>query len=140
MKRSGFRKKRKPINRVSKSPKKIAEREADALWRDAIKARDGEWCMKCKSRKANQAHHIFTRSIKHLRHDIENGIALCAYCHTLDKFGSAHKNPEGFRPFIIKHMGEDRYTRLYWRSQLLKQPYDPVMAVIVLKAGGSEPV
>lgn len=134
MKRTGFKKKRKPINKISKSAKRKAELEADDLWRDVIKARDGEWCVKCKSRKANQSHHIFTRSIKHLRHDLENGIALCSYCHTLDKLGSAHKNPEGFREFMLSYMGEDRYMRLYWRSQMQKQPYDPKMSAIALQA------
>jgi len=137
LKHTPFKKKRKagkPINKVSKSPKKKIEKEADGLWSEYILLRDGEWCMKCKSRKANQAHHIFTRSIKSLRHDPENGIALCSYCHTLDSYGSAHKSPEAFREFLLSHMGEARYFRLYTRSQMIKQPYDPKMSVIGLRA------
>lgn len=132
MKRTGFNGKRKPINKVSKSPKKIAQKDADKLWSEYIRARDGVWCSKCGKRKANQAHHIFTRSILSLRHDPENGIALCSFCHTLDKHGAAHKNPEAFREFLMRWMGEDRYKRLYYRSQMIKQNYDPRMNALAL--------
>jgi hypothetical protein len=125
---------KKGLNRVSKSAKKQAEKKADGLWAQAIKKRVGEWCMVCGKNRASQSHHIFSRKIKHMRHSLENGIALCAGCHTLNARCSAHGNPEAFRTFLIDMMGEKEYERLFMLSQLIKQPYDPYMNVIRLEA------
>jgi hypothetical protein len=104
--------------------------KADNLWKKAIRIRDKGICQKCL-KKGNNPHHIFTRSIKHMRHYLENGILLCPYCHV---FGneSAHKGPEAFRDFLIGYMGFDRYKALKQNSWLALKP-DYEMSIIFLK-------
>ena len=123
---------RKRMNRKSKSPKKVAEKKADKLWSEYVRLSNGPYCACGCGRQANNAHHIFSRKIKHLRHDPANGIALNAYCHKFSLEGP-HQGPETFRLFLIKHLGEEEYQRLFISSQLLKQSYDPVMNGIGLE-------
>jgi len=47
----------------------------------------------------------------HLRHDLENGLTLCAFHHSLGN-PSAHKTPEFFRDFLIQKKGKEWYEAL----------------------------
>ena len=60
------------------------------------------------------AHHIFPRSRKATRHDVENGIALCPGHHVFAN-ESAHKSPELFRRLMKKVLGK-KYKILEKRS------------------------
>lgn len=53
-------------------------------WRKAVVARDKGHCRRCHSTEKLEAHHI-QRYTTHpeLRHDVQNGIALCRDCHVL---------------------------------------------------------
>ena len=81
----------------------------DKLWQQTIVAQDGK-CLKCGKRPPNPltGHHIFSRTNRSTRWDLDNGIALCSWqCH----INFAHRNPTEFtrwlegikgRPFITK--------------------------------------
>lgn len=73
---------------------RMTERQKDAraldAWRNQVFARDGLVCRCCGrtvtrtlERQANRAesHHIESRKHKPTRHDVRNGITLCAGCH-----------------------------------------------------------
>ena len=60
--------------------KKLSERYLDGLWSRAIRAKAHGRCQLCGA-PAEQAHHVVPRRKKVLRHDIENGVALCFRCH-----------------------------------------------------------
>lgn len=59
---------------------------ADSKWSLAVRERDHHKCRLwvifggCDV-KANQAHHLFTRNYRALRHNINNGISVCWSCH-----------------------------------------------------------
>lgn len=56
-------------------------RKLDALWRKAIKLRDG-CCVICRSRDALEAHHsIIRRRAFATRWAMHNGLTLCWKCH-----------------------------------------------------------
>jgi len=75
-----------------KSPKKKEEEELDKMWKQKVKDRDNWTCQVCNKKSTNvNAHHILPRGLKGMRWDINNGITLCAYHHTLGNW-SAHKN------------------------------------------------
>lgn len=92
--------------------RKEIERELDKLWKAKVLERDGRRCKICGKTDRLQAHHIFTRSRKSTRWDLDNGITLCAGHHYW-----AHREPERFRRFIISLIGEDKYDELYRKSQ-----------------------
>lgn len=68
----------------------------DDLWSKLIKKRAGNQCEKCGKTKYVQAHHIIPRTCYSLRHDKENGVALCRKCHLY----WAHKDAIGFYQWI----------------------------------------
>lgn len=110
------------LKRVSKSPRRKLEMEADKLWSLAIRKRDKGICQVCW-RPGNQPHHIITRSVRHLRHSLENGVTLCAGCHTLGMH-SAHKRPESFRQWLIERWFKSRkvFDALMLNSNMPRKP------------------
>jgi len=100
----------------NKSPRKDISKLLDVAWSAKVKERDGFMCQKCGSKdKQLNSHHIFSRSHKSTRWDIDNGITLCAGCHTLGN-GSAHKDPEIFRDWYVDVMGQGYYDKLKWKA------------------------
>jgi hypothetical protein len=92
--------------------------KADTEWGRAVKERDGYSCRRCYTwfpegppRRGLHAHHIFTRSRRRTRHDVENGVSLCYGDHRW-----AHANPIEFLAWMRDELGEDAYMALYWRS------------------------
>ena len=120
--------KRSPLRK--QSPKKSLEKKADKLWSTYIRMRDKDTCRICKKPGRNP-HHIFTRSIKHLRHNPDNGICLCAYCHVLGKY-SAHKGPYHFKTVLEKEIGHGKIAWLEFSAgQTMKPDYN--MAILNLE-------
>jgi len=75
-----------------KTAKQKQEKEMDEIWAFKVKERDDYTCQVCKKKSSNvNAHHILPRGLKGLRWDVNNGISLCAYHHSLGPW-SAHKN------------------------------------------------
>ncbi len=62
----------------NKTPRKDISKLLDTAWSETVKVRDGYTCQKCGSKdKQLNSHHIFSRSFKSTRWDIDNGICLC---------------------------------------------------------------
>ncbi len=75
----------------------------DWLWARIIKARAGHVCEICGQVhrvdggiRQIHAHHLIDREVLVYRHDLMNGICLCASCHKTDKHRAAHRNPRVF--------------------------------------------
>jgi hypothetical protein len=102
--------------------------------------RDRSTCQRCMKSPVSQnnpmslpnpgigAHHIFSRRHMGTRHDPENGISLCFYCH----IRIAHGEPELFRSFILKRMGQNRYDALMIRAYAICKE-DLMLAKIALE-------
>jgi hypothetical protein len=73
----------------------------DKIWRDKIHARD-EVCQLCGGTQNLNAHHIEGRRMRCLRWDLDNGLLLCAGCHTF-KTQSAHQSPLWFGKWFEEH-------------------------------------
>ena len=121
------------IRAMSKSPSARACKIADALWAIAVKLEAKGRCQvpNCGG-PAQDSHHVVTRSVRHLRHDVhENGIALC-FNHHVGQLYSAHKKPAWFEGVLIKLMGQTRYDALQLRSERYEKP-DYQSRIIELK-------
>jgi len=89
-------------------------KQLDTLWSKIIRKNFDNKCAVCGATPC-QAHHIFTRSYKSTRWDIDNGIALCYKHH----FYLAHSKFEEFRDFVVNLLGEEKYGELKAKSQIL---------------------
>lgn len=79
-------------------------REKDDIWKVAVKERDSYICQLClkqyqKGETGLHSHHIISRVFKEFRHDINNGISLCYYCHHKGP-NSPHQNAIIFVEFL----------------------------------------
>jgi 5-methylcytosine-specific restriction endonuclease McrA len=75
-----------------------------------VKERDGYKCQRCGSTpdpRGLHTHHLFTRSIKPLRHEDDNLITLCYGCHRW-----AHQYPLLAHEFFLGYLGAERYGEL----------------------------
>lgn len=131
LKRQNRSSRKKPESIITGPSKKQLLKQADLLWSGIIKTRANGICQKC-GRKGHQAHHIFGRRHYHVRHNIDNGIFLCAGCHTLHPHESAHKAPEKFRDFLLIWMGEKKYEELKQKAYRVSKP-DYALAILGLK-------
>ena len=69
-------------------------KHCDGLWAKAVKLRDRHTCRCCGSTGRVEAHHHRGRQDKYHRHHMENGMTLCALCHTFSSALSAHGTPK----------------------------------------------
>jgi hypothetical protein len=99
---------RRKLKGKSKSPRSRLIARADELFSKLVRERDGhcQW-PGCRSTTI-YTHHIFSRRYLQTRWDFRNGVSLCVYHHTL----KAHGDPEDFRDFVIKRLGEQQFMVL----------------------------
>lgn len=106
-----------------KYTRKELEKCLDYLWALCIAIRDERLCQYSlkqsnKKQAGMEAHHIFSRSHKSTRWDLDNGILLRAMHNT----SPAHKDPEKFRRFLVdKFMAPEKYEALYHKANLTKK-------------------
>jgi len=75
----------------------------DKEWREAVKERDGNKCVRCSSTERTNVHHIIPREIKEFRWNTNNGICLCPRHHRFSRELSAHQNPLAFFMWMEEH-------------------------------------
>lgn len=115
-----------------KNAKKKEEKELLDLWQQIIKLRAGNrceypGCHKSGNQHKLDAHHIFSKgTFKHLKFDIDNGMALCCHHHTAG-FGreAAHSDP-GFKDKITgKVWGYKACRTEQWYTLLERKAWTP---------------
>ena len=87
-------------------PKGI-DKKLDDAWSKAVKERDGWKCCYCGTDKNLNSHHIYSRSKKSTRWELDNGITLCVSHHTFNSGFSAHKTPLEFIEWLTDLKGQD---------------------------------
>ena len=92
-----------------KKEKKIKDNELDCLW--SLKIHAGGRCEVCGGVGRLNAHHVFSRSNKSVRWDLDNGVLLCVSHHVFGQW-SAHKNPVEFIEKMRTLRGEKWYKAL----------------------------
>lgn len=91
------------------------------LWAMAVKCFDGFKCAYCGKKSYLNSHHIFSRTNKSTKYDLNNGITLCAAHHTLSSKFSAHKTPAEFIEWIKEKRGEEWYSNLRSKAKSIKK-------------------
>jgi len=96
--------------------KKLLTRKLDNICSQII--REQGYCSKCGKKENLQACHIFPRSLRSVRWDIElNIICLCGGCHRF----WAHLNPIEFTEFVRNYLGKKEYEVLRRRARTIKK-------------------
>jgi len=112
--------------------KRINIKKLDKLWSEAI--RINEMCEVCNRTSRLNAHHFYSRSVRVVRWDIDNGFCLCVGCHVFSSKFSAHKTPAEFVDWAIEKRGIDWYEDLKERkNSIIKYndaDYDDLLEVI----------
>ena len=91
---------------------KSTVQELDELCREIVRLRDRGKCRKCGSGKQFQVAHIFSRSRRSVRFDLDNLIGLCFRHH----FYWAHRSPIEFTEWTRKEVGEKEFADLRMRA------------------------
>lgn len=95
------------------------EGKLDVLWSKIIRERANHKCEvdNCQhSQKVVQAHHIFTRSNRSVRWDLNNGISLCPGHHVYSSKFSAHQTPTDFTYYLEQKYGREFLDELSRKS------------------------
>jgi len=88
-------------------------------WVLLVKQRAKNKCEHCGKTTGLNAHHIYSKSNRALRYDLDNGCCLCVGCHTFSSTFSAHKTPMEFTKWIIETRGQQ------WADDLEKRAKTP---------------
>lgn len=113
---------RKSIQKKAKKKKTTRRMDLlskDIAWALTVKENSGNKCEVCGETKYLNAHHIFTRANKKMRHNLDNGIALCPKHHLFDTYLSAHKAPIEFIEWLKAKRGEEWYNELRRQAKSL---------------------
>lgn len=94
---------------------KHIDKNLDTAWSLLVKLKAGNRCEYCGKSSPLNSHHIFSRSKKSVRWDVNNGVCLCVGHHIGNDF-SAHKSPVTFTQWLIKKKGQDFIDRLTYKS------------------------
>lgn len=90
------------------------ETKLDLAWANKVKSIG--FCEYCKRTDTLNAHHIYSRSKKSVRWDLDNGICLCVSHHVFSSTFSAHKTPTEFTEWVKGYRGEVWYYFLMQKA------------------------
>jgi len=106
--------KKQPKNSSIRKRKNI-DKAFDNAWSLLVKLKAGRECEVCRSIKALNSHHIYSRAKKSVRWNTINGICLCVNHHIGVNF-SAHKTPVDFNAWLINYKGQDFINDLSYKA------------------------
>lgn len=83
------------------------KKKCDPLWSLLIREGADYTCALCGNQgKWVHAHHLISKGRRFFRHNLNNGICLCAQCHTFNSSLSAHGAPWAFEAWMEKNRPE----------------------------------
>lgn len=103
---------------MKKPTKKSLTRKLDLVCSLIIRKRmECAWCtIKVQSVSDLQCAHIFSRSYRNTRWDLQNLLSLCPSCHFY-----GHRNPIAFAEFVKSLMSDYEYTQLKIKHVSIKR-------------------
>jgi predicted restriction endonuclease len=103
---------------MERTARKKLTQECDLLWSQIIRSKNK--CQLCGKTEGLQAAHIFSRTNKNTRWDVQNGLCLCLRCHLY----FAHKEPMLFAEKVKEMLGQKVYRELRQRAQISAKGQD----------------
>jgi len=102
--------------------KKTLIKKLDKSWSN--KVREYGMCESCGKTTNLNAHHFYSRAIRSVRWDVDNGFCLCVGCHVFSSKFSAHKTPAEFVEWAIDKRGQGWYDTLKDRKNAVTRYID----------------
>ena len=102
--------------------KKALIKKLDKAW--SLKVREYGMCEKCHKLSPLNAHHFYSRSVRSVRWDVDNGFCLCVGCHVFSSKFSAHKTPAEFVEWAIESTRQEWYDDIKERKNTLMKYKD----------------
>ena len=98
----------KPAKRKkAKKAKAVKMKHCDAVWRQCIRLMFKGRCAVCDKEDGQlDCHHLISRAAHFYRHNLNNGVLLCARCHKFNPKLSAHAAPWSFDDFMAARLPE----------------------------------
>jgi len=90
--------------------RKTLQKQAEKLWKEYCKKRDGYKCRLCSSTHILQVHHVFSRGKTRIFIDVDNGFTLCRDCHMSATHNDTTKDT------IRRKIDPAKYDRIYEQS------------------------
>lgn len=112
--------KRKAKKVKKQSSKGYIEAKQDTIWSKFVKDNAGNKCEYSGKTKSLNSHHIFSKSNKAVRHDVDNGVCLTSYHHVFSSKFSAHQTPAEFIEWIKKKRGLVWYEELRAKARRIR--------------------
>ena len=120
--RDKAKKEKEKFKKTKKKEKKQSSisfltKKADKLWSEAVKINYLYKCAYCGRTEFLNSHHLFTRSRKSTRWDLDNWMCLCSWHHTLSSEFSAHQTSLEFFEWLEWLRGRDWINELSLQSR-----------------------
>lgn len=91
---------------------KASNKRKDDKWSHEVKERANFKCEYCGSTTSLNSHHIFSRSNRSVRWDLDNGVCICSKHHVFSSAFSAHLSPIEFVEWLKDKRGHEWYDNL----------------------------
>ena len=117
---AGFKKKIGTKRGGTEKSTKGSARVLDKLWAELVRQRAMSKCEYCGKTSPLNSHHLFSRSNKSVRWDLENGMCLCVGHHAFGVF-SAHKAPIEFSEWVKEKRGLEWFEKLRAPAMQIKK-------------------
>jgi len=111
--------------------KKTLIKKLDKSWSN--KVREYGMCESCGKTTNLNAHHFYSRAIRSVRWDVDNGFCLCVGCHVFSSKFSAHKTPAEFVEWAIDKRGQGWYDTLKDRKNAVMKYIDSDFDELIYK-------
>ena len=109
------------MKKIKKPNKKTLTKNLDKVWAEAVKQKANFQCEYCGKVTPLNSHHFYSRSIRSVRWDVDNGFCLCVGCHIFSSKFSAHKTPAEFVEWAIEKRGQEWYDIVKERKNTIKK-------------------
>lgn len=107
---------------TSAQKRKRLEKKLDNLWSKIIRSKNVcEHCGKSPPEIKLNSHHVFRRSKRSTRWDLNNGICLCFWCHSGLAHGKHYEEQKRFHDWVEEYKGSDTLDELRRKSHNMKK-------------------
>ena len=103
-------KKQESATKKKKASDSWLNKQLDQLWSKCVRESVGrcELCGRTSPEVVLHAHHIYSRTHRSTRYDLDNSVCLCMGCHLY----TAHKSVQEFADWVYEKLGQEKLDAL----------------------------